>query len=416
MSRARFKAPFVTTRDLIQYQFLQYNPTYAEEKAKRDKELLHMETTLEDLEKQGMELTASRQHYLEAKWFEEYTAHFPFFDWLKTIFENSLEDKGQPKKMQQAPDGSWGRHLRLFFLKFDQTVDALNALSSKTPPVSPRYPLAFLSRLNSPQVRDRYLNRLLISDIANTGIYNREALNAVTSGLAQLCFKSRLKKYVREHTTGFALTDEYVHSYKAFLDWWQDKTTGYWGAWYKTDIGIVHTSDLSMTYHMIAYQKKDKNISIQHWPKILATTFAIKERPYPYGWLHNGAMNDHNNYDVAKIFKYGWHAMTQGQKTLARSDIQEMLTYCLTTSWDAKEGFKGDPTFYNSLSAAYYFGVSFLCTIGYFNPANRFWTHETFPAAKPLGKNILAKMAELDLDDRIAEAARHKLRGQGIVS
>lgn len=411
MSRVRFRAPFINTSSLIEHQFLQYDPDYDEQKAVRDPQLVAMETTLGDLEKQGKEMMVSRQHYFEAKWFEEYTAHFQRFDKLRGIFQRSLKNTDQPDQLEQAPDGSWGRFLHLFFLKLDQTVDAINDLSDDEPPVSPKYPLSFMSRLNDPQVRDRYIKQLLVSDIAETGVNNRDALNAVASGLAQFCFKNRLKKYIRNYTTGFDLTDEYVASYKELMDWWQDEITGYWGAWYKTDMGIVHTQDLSITYHMIAYIHKAKTLPINHWPKIIATTFAIKQRPYPYGWMHDGHMNDHNNYDVAKIFKYGWDEMTDGQREQARTEIQEMLDYCLNVSWNDETGFKGDPTFYNSLSSAYYFAISFLCTVGYFSKEARFWTDRDFPGAEEFRQKILAKMDELGMDDRIAEAARERLAG-----
>lgn len=411
MSRVRFRAPFINTSSLIEHQFLQYDPDYSEQKAERDPQLVAMETTLGDFEKQGKEMMISRQHYFEAKWFEEYTAHFGRFDRLREVFLRSLKNTDQPDQLEQAPDGSWGRFLHLFFLKLDQTVDAINDLSDDDPQVSPKYPLSFMSRLNDPQVRDRYIKQLLVSDIAETGVNNRDALNAVASGLAQFCFKNRLKKYIRNYTTGFELTDEYVASYKDLVDWWQDEITGYWGAWYKTDLGIVHTQDLSITYHMIAYIKKAKTLPINYWPRIIATTFAIKQRPYPYGWMHDGHMNNHNNYDVAKIFKYGWDEMSDGQRAQARIEIQEMLDYCLNVSWSDETGFKGDPTFYNSLSSAYYFAVSFLCTIGYFSKDARFWTDQDFPGSEEFRKKILAKMDELGMDDRISEAARERLTG-----
>ncbi|WP_147822390.1 hypothetical protein [Salidesulfovibrio onnuriiensis] len=405
--RTQYRVPTITTNQVIHHQFRQYDLRYDIAKAMRDPQLVAMEETLNDFEKQGKEMIISRQFYFRAKWWEEYTAHFERFDRLKHIFVESLKDTDQPEKLEQAEDGSWGRFLKLYFLKFDQTVDAINELSEGTE--SPKYPLTFMQRLNDPTVRDRYLKQLLVSDISETGVNNRDALNAMGSGLAQFCFKPNLRNYIRDYTQGFNLTDEYVASYKQFVDWWQDETTGYWGAWYKTDFGIVHTTDLSITYHMIAYMRKDKSLTIQHWPQIIKTTFEIRNKPYPYGWLHEGHMNDHNNYDVAKIFKYGWKYMTEGQRTQASEAIQEMLDYCLNVSWNDQEGFVGDPTFYNSLSSAYYFAVSFLCVIGYFNKDARFWTDQDFPESEEFRKKILFKMDELDMDDRIAEAAREQL-------
>lgn len=405
--RKQHRALFINTNQIIHHQFLQYDPQFTRKKKRRDPILVNMEERLGEFEKQGHEMMISRQYYFQAKWYEEYTAHFREFDRLKAVFERSLKDTDQPEKLEQAEDGSWGKYLKLYFLKLDQTVDAINELSETTE--SPKYPLTFMEPLNNPTTRNRYLKQLLVSDISETGINNRDALNAVASGLAQFCFKNRLRKYIRTYTKGFTLTDEYVASYKDFVDWWQDEVTGYWGAWYKTDFGVVHTTDLSITYHMIAYIRKAKTLPINHWPQIIKTTFEIKNRPYPYGWMHEGHMNDHNNYDVAKIFKYGWNEMTDGQRSRASAEIHEMLEYCLHVSWNDREGFVGDPTFYNSLSSAYYFGVSFLCTIGYFTKDERFWTDRDFPEAQTFRRKILDKMDALGLDDRIADAARARL-------
>ncbi len=405
--RKQFRAPFINTNQVIQHQFVHYDHDFVSKKEKRDPELVEMEEHLNDLERQGHEMMISRQLYFRAKWYEEYTAHFREFDKEKALFEASLLDKNQPERLEQCEEGYWGKFLKLYFLKFDQTVDAINELSETTE--SPKYPLTFMEHLNDPVVRNRYLKSLLVSDIPETGVNNRDALNAMASGLAQFCFKNRLKKYIRNYTQGFDLTDEYVESYKEFVDWWQDETTGYWGAWYKTDFGMLHTTDLSITYHMIAYIRKAKTLPINHWPQIIRTTFEIKNRPYPYGWMHEGHMNNHNSYDVAKIFKFGWDEMTDGQRTHASREIQEMLDYCLNVSWNDAEGFVGDPSFYNSLSSAYYFGVSFLCIIGYFNKDERFWTDQDFPEAPAMKQKILDKMDELDMDDRISEAARDRL-------
>jgi hypothetical protein len=42
--------------------------------------------------------------------------------------------------------------------------------------------------------------------------------------------------------------------------------------------------------------------NVQHWPQIIETTFKIAHEPYPYGWRYGLSSNNHNNYDVVKIF------------------------------------------------------------------------------------------------------------------
>ena len=67
--------------------------------------------------------------------------------------------------------------------------------------------------------------------------------------------------------------------------------------WYKSGGHIYKTTDLSITYHTIAY----RNGQVNYWPRIIDTTLRISDDPYPYGWLHDGHFTNHNNYDVARI-------------------------------------------------------------------------------------------------------------------
>ena len=120
---------------------------------------------------------------------------------------------------------------------------------------------------------------------------------------------------------------------------------------------------------------------LNYWPWIIDTTLRISEDPYPYGWLHDGQFTNHNNYDVARILQYGWAHMTASQRRLASDALDRMLAWTLEESLNPDGAFKIDPTFFSSLAADYYFGVSFLDTIGFWDRTKRFWTNIDFPDA-----------------------------------
>ena len=99
---------------------------------------------------------------------------------------------------------------------------------------------------------------------------------------------------------------------------WQDPATGYWGPSYWSDGHLYKSADLSYTFHIISYRRGN----VDHWPEIVETTMAIENEPYPFGWKHEGSYVNHNNYDVAKIFRYGWPHMSPEQKRRAASKNQ----------------------------------------------------------------------------------------------
>ena len=111
---------------------------------------------------------------------------------------------------------------------------------------------------------------------------------------------------------------------------------------------ILKSPDLSLTFHNISYQHGKVGL----WPAIFKTTLAIHDDAYPFGWKHNGDFNNHNNYDVAKIFDLGWAEVDSDSQKLASADISTILDWCLTKSMTPDGGFIDDPTFYNSVGAA----------------------------------------------------------------
>jgi hypothetical protein len=143
---------------------------------------------------------------------------------------------------------------------------------------------------------------------------------------------------------------------------------------------------------------------VDRW-EIIDTTVGIKNDPYPFGWKHADGPNNHNNYDVAKVFRYGWPHMSAEQRRRAASVIADMLHWTLTSSLQMNGSFKTVPTFFSSVGADFYFGVSFLQTIGYWDPAKRFWTEQDFPEAAATCKRIKTRLVEMALKSHESKSA-----------
>lgn len=393
-------APFC----VVKSDFSTFDRQYADRLARYHDKLQHFSEKLCKLENTGVASHASRQLFIHAKWLTKYTAYWSRLDSLLDRLDSSFLEHDQSYVAEQSPhDGSWGWHFREFHHKFDATIGRLHELAAQNKP--PEYALDFLEPVAT---RDRmidYLERLRISDIAETGRNQRDEYGAVLTCLGQICFKPGLRDYVRQHVRGIDLSDDYIDAFEDFLDRSQNPGTGYWGPWYRSNGRIYRYDDLSFTFHIISYRKG----RVQHWPEIIATTFANKAKNYPQGWLSNGRYNNHNNYDVAKVFRFGWPHMSAAEKERAQGEIGHMLNWCLTRSMDGEGRFQMDANFYNSREACYYFGVSFLDEVGYFDPGRRFWSGQRFPDSRSNGLRIRRQLDRLNPGHDQVTAARWKL-------
>ncbi len=143
---------------------------------------------------------------------------------------------------------------------------------------------------------------------------------------------------------------------------------------------------------------------VKHWPEIIATTLAMKDLEWPYGWMQEGQMSDHHNYDVVTLFHYGWSVMTAEQKAAARTEIRKMLDFCLTKSLKPDGSFNlGDE---GTIGESFEFPCLFLYEIGFFNKDQRYWTSEEFPKAKEIARRIAHKIRELKLEDPETQVAQ----------
>ena len=356
-------------RALINREFEQYDQAYVAHKTQRKQRLDALKRKLASSEQSGKLLACSRRMISEAEWLLNYTAEWPRLDQQLATAEQSLANEDQDFALQQTWDGSWGACFNAWFEKLDATVDFLGGLDmlGEARPAGLPYPFEILRRIDSSEVLISYLYTLQLSRIAKTGVYRREEMNASEGALSQLLLKGKLRALLQANGASF-IDDEYVDAYRRFLDDTQDPILGYWGPWIMSEDKIIRTSDLSQTYHIVAYRKG----AVEHWPQIIETTLAIKDLPYPFGWRHNGQYSNHHNYDVVRIFRLGWSHMTPAQMGRARTEIRAMLNWALSDSIHPDGRFRDDFGFADS-GEAYYYGVSFLAEIGYWNKERRFW-------------------------------------------
>ncbi|WP_417812779.1 hypothetical protein [Thalassospira alkalitolerans] len=390
---------------LVEQQFCAFDPDYPGKKAVYADKLAPLEDKLIAAQQTGDSMAASDQYMIECKWLLLYNADWDKLEQKIAQFAKSLSDRDQDWAEEQvASDGSWGPCYDQWFLKVDAMIDAVNALADEG--IAPDYPLTFLAPIAKPADMVAWLDGQKTSKIFADGLDRRDALGAVSAALSEMCFKSEIRDYFRQYVKGFDLSDDYIAAYKKWLNDWQDDQSGYWGAWFATDTGeVLKSPDLSLTFHNISYQHGKVDL----WPTIFNTTLAIRDDAYPYGWKHDGEFNNHNNYDVAKIFDLGWAEVDGATQKRASADIAVILDWCLTKSMTPDGGFLDDPTFYNSVGSAYYYGVSFLDQVGYFGTDIPFWTDHAFVNGPKLCCKIQKNMKAEKLDDDEAEAAMEKL-------
>jgi hypothetical protein len=395
---------------LITSDFIAYDPNYLQHKAVYGDRLHALARELAAIQATGNEIACSNQIYLEAKWLYHYAADWPRLDRLLSRLAESLRVPDQSFAMRQSPeDGLWGVCYDEWFLKVGATFEELEELYEDGR--TPKYPIRGLNRINSSLKLPTYLQSLLISDIATSDRNNRDELGAMAATLAAEYFKPYLQEFLKESVPGIPRnqgiydTSDFVAVYRDFLLSWQNSETGYWGAWYRSTGRVYVSADLSITYHTIAYRRGQ----VDHWPEIIKTTLRIKNEPYPFGWAEHGHLNNHNNYDVARILRYGWPHMTPDERRQSAEEIRAMLLWTLNSSLMPDGSFKIGLAFFDSLAADYYFGVSFLDEIGFWDPEKRFWGEANFPDALALCCRIKSRLTQLQLDQPETDGALEKL-------
>ncbi|MET0942764.1 MAG: hypothetical protein ABWY13_15520 [Mesorhizobium sp.] len=395
---------------LLAQEWTKYDPRTLERREQALRRIRALGKRLADDQNAGRSRECSTQIFLEAKWRAIYTADFQAIERRIRDLEASLGDDNQAYVARQSPvDGSWGACFEPMFMKLEATTLRLQELHKKD--TAPDYAISLLPDIRTTQDALALLMPLLVSDIARDGIDHRSELNGLSDSYLQLGFKAYWQTYLEDQVEGL-LRDrdtggigQIRADVRQFLDAWQDPVTGYWGAWYRVGNRLYRTADLSITFHLISYLQGD----VHYWPQIIETTFNIANEPYPYGWRYGLSSNNHNNYDVVKIFRYGWPHMTEEQRARARDAMREMLRWALDHSLQPDGSFAPDESFFSSVPSDYYFGVSFFDEIGYWRATKRFWTDEAFQGADANCRLIRGRLAALQLTGPIALSAEQKL-------
>lgn len=393
------------TRAMVETQFERFQPDYRRLKQERLAKLRPLEEQLYALQAAGEPMFCSAHMLNELRWLLQSTAEWSRIDKQIWLLRLSLQDKDQSFAMnQESHDGSWGVCYDEWFKKLDPMIQAINLMAGRD--VGPQHSeLDFLQPIDTPEELTAYLERVRLSDIAATGLNRRDELGAVTSVMAEIVFKQYVQDYIARHVKGLDLSRGYTDAFRAFLDEWQDPSTGYWGPWYRIDGEVRKATDLSFTYHIIAYRQGQ----VAHWDRIIATTLALEDQEYPFGWRYQGQLTNHNAYDVVRILQQGWPHMDDGQRVLSAAAIERLLQWSLRDSLQPDGTFTTPGGFDSSVSDAQYYGVSLLTKAGYCATRPPFWTDRTWPERAETCCRIADRLARLDADIPAAEAARRRL-------
>jgi hypothetical protein len=366
-----------------------YFPAMADLCRAVEPEVRAIQARLDREEARSLDTSCLRRALRELRWRLEYTADA---EGIRANLERIRTLAALPRPPSAGPDeeGSYGAGTEVWFLKLDASVDHFLAADFDGKP--PR----FLDRINDPDRLERYLEGLLVSRLAQEGIDHRKELNFATADLVRLILWRRPKNY-RWNPRLEAVIRRFVAN-------WQDPATGFFGATYEIAGQRFRTTDLSLTFHMARYFEG----RIGYWPKLIDTLFEIRNDRYPNGWLDDEGTTSHNNYDVATLIQLGWPEMRGDQRRRARAELDRLVCWCISTAV-ATNGSVTARAKSESLAEGYYFTIAFLDTVGFFDPAKRFWTDRAFPGAPALREQLTHHVGRLHQGDPMARMALERL-------
>ncbi|MGD1078642.1 MAG: hypothetical protein ABR881_10020 [Candidatus Sulfotelmatobacter sp.] len=356
---------------LLQQDFVAFNPHYKDQREPRVGRTYALAKRMFDEEDKGGKTTCGHQILFELESLLISSADFKLIDARLRDLETSI---GHPSSDKVDQDGLWGACYQQWYLKY-ATYDHLEAQAGDEP--SPHPLPAFLARVSTPEKLTAYLDALSVSDVRYTGLDHEPEFNETVATLLQMIVRRKPENYIVDPTLRDALLDRVLHRYR-------NLETGFWGERYRREGREDFPDDLSVTFHVVSYLKG----KVPEMPHVLDTTLAIKDFNYPAGWLWKGEFWNHNNMDVVALFHLGWAQASVSQQKAMATEIDRMLTWCLHDSLQPDGSFKVNIAD-GSLEDAEYYGTSFLVRIGFFDPAQRFWTDRDFQEAPDVRKRIL---------------------------
>jgi hypothetical protein len=367
-----------------------YFPAIADLCIASQPDIRQIEARLDHDEALGLDTSCLRQALRELRWRLEYTADAAGVRMNLEKIHSFAALPILPRAANQDDDGSYGTCTEVWFLKLDASVDHLLApdFSGKPP--------RFLDRINNPDRLEHYLEGLLVSRLAEDGVDHRKELNFATADLVRLILWRRPANYRWDPRLEAVI--------RRFVANWQDPATGFFGASYDVGGQRLRTTDLSLTFHMARYLEG----KIGYWPQLIDTLIEIRDDRYPNGWLDDKGLTNHNNYDVATLFQLGWPELRADQRRRARTELDRLLDWCLATAI-ISDGTVVARAKSESLSESYYFTIAFLDTVGYFDPAKRFWTDRAFLEAPTLRTQLERHVRRLHDGDPMARMALERL-------
>ena len=359
-------------------QFAAFNAHYKQLRAERVARAVALGKRVFQLESQGRPTACAHQILNEIKWLIGDTADFPRIDGRLDALQDLLShpERESLATQQDPADGSWGRCYTEWFFKLDATYDHLNRKSSRN--LHPKFPLRFLDRVNSPKKLRDYFDAVSTSDIARYGLDHSRELNESMADLMRFIIRGRPAGYRWKPGIKATLMDLLLHRLR-------NPATGWWGERYLSNGKVEFVDNLSLTFHIVRYLDG----KVADMQKVVATTLALKDRDDPAGWLDSGHYTDHNNMDVAVLFKYGRNSATDLQRREITATLAMLLHWCLADSLQPDGSFRITESS-SSMEEATYFGVAFLARIGYFDKSRRFWTKQDFPEAAGARRRIVA--------------------------
>ncbi|MFZ0392211.1 MAG: hypothetical protein WCF17_21215 [Terracidiphilus sp.] len=377
---------------------------FSEVAVAREQRLKLLDPTLRPLvaeinrrEAAGENMHFSMHIYREVRWLLNFT---PDVAATRARIADLRQSLNEPEEQalareQQASDGSWARGINAWYLRLYYSVDEVKACRG-----TPRYPLTFLDRINSPEKLDAVLDADLHDDFTRTGAFNREETDETFSAIARLLFAG-------EPTSCYTFDPRLQDALRAYVLRWQNPQTGCWGQWLVDREGRVwKMDDMAMTFHVISDLKGD----VPHQDQIARRLLELDKVNFPAGIRFNGHYENHLNWDAVKIFRAAWPSLDDATQQRVRKEVGRMLDWCLTKSLQADGSFKVSDLD-DTEGDAYRYGIWFLEECGYFQPKNRFWTDRQFDDAAAVRARIEAKLKSTGLNDPGLKEAYDTLQG-----